>query len=682
MTSLEDLKKLTDSSLLKRQDWIDLTTITSKHQNLFRPCLCSHVNKQGSIFFTKDSKTTYSNPNHTAYGLGPVYNRFKCNAIGCNQSFAPVTMLIRFKEQQEALHSKVGTKRAHSPTMESQSPHENFKPFSWNDAIDGIETTQNSLFHTQTVSTPPITTQSTDDSLYVTSLDESSYMTASHSSTNTTSSQSSTNATSNQSSTKATSSQSTNLNTSQPTIDQTTTKNTSQSTNVTTSQNTVDQITYQPITTESQQNQSTQNTSNDINLKFDKLTDIILTMKSDSDKKINFLLDSFDKLLTKNQTLENKIRDLSNRLQNTESNFRNSSNTTNSTLNESSRMTLSSPLNATTSPLESIAKQIETSPNLNANSWASIARSSQENQSKLAKSKAQATIQNTHRAHLLSGLTKFARNQTNQSTITKSVYVGGFEYLKIREIWKALYEARFQTSRIINIQWIGKTVLDIVVISDYHLQFVSELSLNKRFRILTFNPSYNKNAQSPEHSENAMRSFSVRCIKNILNPYNSHICVSHFKLLSEQYCQQNPDLNKIFTEEWNRAKEALSLKIHTIAAKITNASIQLQTKYDESIDKGMKLDQNLLQKLNPEHPALLFVATPQHDPNLIIPTNNETNNAQRDSSLSIPTNNETNNAQPVSNMTIPTNNESDTEIIIDSIITTAASTVEDGSGAH
>jgi len=146
-----------------------------------------------------------------------------------------------------------------------------------------------------------------------------------------------------------------------------------------------------------------------------------------------------------------------------------------------------------------------------------------------------------------------------------------------------------------------------------------------------------------------MRSFSVRCIKNILNPSNSHICISHFKTLSEQYCQHNPDLNKIFTEEWNRAKETLSLKIETIAAKISDASLKLQTEYNENLEKEMKLDQDLLKKLNPEHPALLCTTEPRHEPNLDTTT---------------------------------TTIESDTEMIIDSIITAAASTVEDGSSAY
>ena len=62
----------------------------------------------------------------------------------------------------------------------------------------------------------------------------------------------------------------------------------------------------------------------------------------------------------------------------------------------------------------------------------------------------------------------------------------------------------------------------------------------------------------------------------------------------------------------------------------------------------MKLDQDTLKKLNPEHPALLCKTLPIQS----------------------------------TNMTPITSNEIDTEMIIDSIMTTADSTVEYGSGAH
>ena len=102
MTTLINLKKLTDSSLLVKEDWILLKYIATTEQTSFRPCLCTNPNKHGSILFTKDSLKTYSNPKHSAHGLGPVYNRFKCSALGCTISFAPVTMLIKYKESQEA----------------------------------------------------------------------------------------------------------------------------------------------------------------------------------------------------------------------------------------------------------------------------------------------------------------------------------------------------------------------------------------------------------------------------------------------------------------------------------------------------------------------------------------------------------------------------------------------------
>ena len=614
MTSLEDLKKLGDSSLLVKEDWILLKYIATTEQNTFRPCLCTNPNKHGSILFTKDSLKTYSNPKHSAYGLGSVYNRFKCSAAGCNNSFAPVTMLLKYKESQEApLINPSTKKRLHSQQHESSTSNREPKAFLWSDVVDDIEMSQlespNSQLNTQLQDTNSYPTSSTSESHHATT--NVSYPTT----------------TSNESHHATTNDE-----------------------NINSEQSITILHTLNP------------NSSNELSLKIDKLTDIIISMKSDADKKINFLLDSFGKLLTHNQALENKIKDLTTRLQTTEDNFTLSNPNLNPTLQKSVKQAIQSPadyLILPTSLVDSTSKHNDSTTN----SWASIARSSPENQSILAKSKAKETIQNTNRAHLLSCLSKVAKNRSNQTINTTSIYVGGFEYLKIREIWKAIYEARFQTSRIINIQWIGKTVLDIVVTSDYHLQFVSELSLNKRFRILTFNPSYNKNAQSTEHSESAMRSFSVRCIKNILNPSNSLICINHFKILSEQYCQQNPDLNKIFTEEWNRAKEAFSLKIETIATKITTASQKLQTEFNEDVEKEMKLDQDILKKLNPEHPALLCKTHPMHESNMTL-----SNHIETDTEMAIDS--------------ILTTADSDMDAITESSITTAASTKEDGSGAH
>ena len=335
-------------------------------------------------------------------------------------------------------------------------------------------------------------------------------------------------------------------------------------------------------------------------LKLDKLTNLILTLKNDSESKMETLLTSFDKLFATNKNLETRITELEKRLSYFEStsiksnipsltnNSNNNNNNSNNTLssnntssnNISSNNNFSNNNSTNNNPTNNFSTTHTTTSNTNNTnntntnntlpSWATIAKSSQNTNSSLANAKARENLIKQKRTKLISNLSKLAKPRLNSQTETKSIYVGGFDFVKLRVIWKALYEAKFQTSRIVNIQWIGRTVVDIVVTSDYHLQFVSELSQNRQFRILNFNPSYNSKAISPEANETAMRKFSIRCIKNILNTSNSTMCINHFKSLADQYCRGNPDLSKIFDEEWNRAQEALSTQTQLRSDKISN----------------------------------------------------------------------------------------------------------------
>lgn len=588
MTStLEALKRMQDSNPLKKEDWILLTKIATNHQHTFRPCLCKFLNKPDSILFTKDSKQTYTNPNHSAYGLGPVYNRFKCTATGCNQSFSPVTMLIRYNDFQQKQSYHLGSKRTLSPTLsekENQPHKENPKSFSWNDNESAI-LTQNVALATQL----------------------ESQLTASRTS----------------------------------------------------------------FTTESNQI-NLQNMNNELSLKMDKLTTILVTMKNDSESKMGFLLNSFDQLLVNNNKLEKQIENLNERLLFAENKLKENE----KYFTSPSYIDTPNPP-STTDTHHHVACTSSSLHNTSTISWASIASSPPEQQQLLAQSKARSTIQKSNRTQLVHSLSKLAKSRTALQSETQSVYIGGFEYVKLREIWKALYTAKFQVSRIVNIQWIGRTVLDIVVTSDYHLQFVSELTLNRKFRILSFNPSCNSKAISPSDNENAMQKFSIRCIKNILNKSNSALCINHFKNLSEKYCQINPKLNEIFTQEWNKANEQLQHQIDSLASQITIAAEQLNSCHDESIGKRMNTDLKSLEKLNPDHPIFLTHKSYYENTSTSHPT---------------PPNYEKDIMNDVEMIETNDSELKDTHIInrISTIIedreissnTIATSTIEDGNGAH
>lgn len=355
-------------------------------------------------------------------------------------------------------------------------------------------------------------------------------------------------------------------------------------------------------------------------------------MKSDSDSKMNFLLDSFDILLKKNQALEKKIEDLEDKFKTiNSSNYISSSNLISSSNYISSKENIL----ITNGPIiPTVSLHSNDLPSLNSESstfhtWASIAKAPPSLQPKLAYQKANQTIRSNQRNDLVSKLSTVAKPRKPSSVTTQSVYVAGFEFLKIRDIWNALFNARFQVSRIINIQWIGKTVLDIVVAEDYQLQFVSELTLNKSFRILNFDPSTNSKAQNPAQQETSMRAFAVRCIKNITNPSNSDACVNHFKAMSENYCQRNQELSKIFNEEWIKSKSSLPL-----------------TGESTTSTSSTTLPSNITTTISIDTPTITSdpttIPNPQYCPNII----------------------------------------SDHDMEDSSSNTTAASTVEDGSGAH
>jgi hypothetical protein len=678
MTTLINLKKLTDSSLLVKEDWILLKYIATTEQNSFRPCLCTNPNKHGSILFTKDSLKTYSNPKHSAHGLGPVYNRFKCSALGCTISFAPVTMLIKYKESQEApLINPSDKKRLYSQQEESRVPARETKSFLWSDVVDDIEMSQlestNSQLNTQLHNTIPYPNNTITDSFHApssVSYPTNATTTESHHGTNatTTKSHQGTNATTTKSH------QGTNATTTKS--HHGTTADSNHSNTVTTTIDTVSPSTtidsFSPSTTIDSVIPST--TTTDLSTKLDTLTTIILSMKTDSDSKMDFLLNSLGKLMSKNQDLEQKLANLSSRLELTEDKLTQISGmkatatlTTPTFSSATNTRTILDSTSYSTMP-ETTTALIQESIT-STNTWASIARANPKDVPTLARAKAQENIRITDRAKLISQLSRVAKPRTIPDTnksISQSVFVAGFDFIKIREIWKALSEARFQVSRIINIQWIGKSVLDIVVYDDYHLQFISELTLNRQFRLLTFNPSCNSRASTPAQNETAMRAFAIRCIKNITNSLNSPTCINHFKTISEEYCSRNPDLSNIFSQEWERIKLntstncAMTIDSTTISVSTTNPNLTTDTCKTTDSTNHSPTTTNI-----------------HHDQRHDMTTNPTTHNLNNDTSIT------TNSTNCDLNGTISSNIDIEMEDTpTESSTTTADSTIEYGSGAH
>ena len=202
--------------------------------------------------------------------------------------------------------------------------------------------------------------------------------------------------------------------------------------------------------------------------------------------------------------------------------------------------------------------------------WAAVAASDN-----LLRQKAKNSINNEQRVQGITALKTLAlTKEKSRTNLTTALYVGGFEFQKLSLIWKALRAARFQISRIVEIQWIGKTVLEIVVASDYHTQFASELIATNSFRILKFDPSSHSKAISTAQSETAMRCFAIRIVKNSLFG-RTDASKNHFQRVGREASLKNPQLKAIISEEWNRGlatKNAEIISLETTLQNFQNSS--------------------------------------------------------------------------------------------------------------
>ena len=340
----------------------------------------------------------------------------------------------------------------------------------------------------------------------------------------------------------------------------------------------------------------TSSTSNHSTLdaKLDKLADMFLEFQRKSlessekhESNFNRMLTSVDTILTKNIALENRVNELTLRLEAMEEKLKSTSDSTSPQNN---------PINNLSQPLDTIDRVEVTS---NQPSWATIAKSTPTERPQLAITKAKLSIARPDRIEGINALSSLASQRLPPkrrpaSGETSAVYFGGFEFQKLRNIWSALKKAKFQASRIVSIQWIGRTVLEFIVDTVYEEQFVAELtsSNNSKFKLLDFDPTKNKQSTSPEQSESVYRAFSMRCVKNILYSENT-VLKNHFESLAHTACTENPQLKSIFDVEYQRCKEELQKEIEEIIYDAVEIGA------DEHPEYGQKMRR--LALVHPEH---------------------------------------------------------------------------------
>ena len=179
------------------------------------------------------------------------------------------------------------------------------------------------------------------------------------------------------------------------------------------------------------------------------------------------------------------------------------------------------------------------------------------------------------------------------SDATSAVYVTGFQWQKLRAIRQALFEARFQFRRIHKVSWIGRTIIGVILATDYKTQFSTEIAAIG-YKIVTIDPTKNSKATDPETALHAKRCFVVRAVRTILSTYSS-IVKSHFTSLIDNGDQ---DIKNIFQEEM---AVALRARDESIAAIVNQ--LKSETRHDPELISE-------LEKLDPSNEFLKTLASP------------------------------------------------------------------------
>jgi hypothetical protein len=207
-------------------------------------------------------------------------------------------------------------------------------------------------------------------------------------------------------------------------------------------------------------------------------------------------------------------------------------------------------------------------------------------------------------------IVKSQPKKSKESMPTAVLHVAGLPFVKYSVIWNLLRRARFQTSRIYNMQWIGKSIVEFIVDETYKIQFEAEI-MEFRGRIIKFDPSKNVKASTPEQATHAKRCFVIRCIKNILYTQN-FLVKNHFEKLVNDAQESDPETKLLMDEEMKKGLETKQISIDSLVSFLTSEEMEA------SIYKSKITD---LRRLAANHPLVLSYTSNS----TIAPTSTSTN---------------------------------------------------------
>jgi hypothetical protein len=304
---------------------------------------------------------------------------------------------------------------------------------------------------------------------------------------------------------------------------------------------------------------------------LDMLTDFrrdTLIMQSKQQTKFDSVFNLLDKVVNKNIELEKKLEQLHDRL----------------IALEGREPTVSPPqLSLPPSNVMSLPS------NPSSVTWAAVASLPPQ----VAVQKATENSQSMSRSNGFIALKNLVKKRTsrtrNDLEDTSVVNITGFEFQKYGPIWKALRAAKFQTSRIHNMQWIGKTVLEFVVSADYKTQFSAEIEV-AGFKVRDFDCSKNVNAVTPQQATLAKTSFVIRVVKNIL--FHSNMAVrGHFQKVADAACAADEETADIYQKEFDKASAVRNDKIATLIDSLVMSELSDED-YAKQIMELCELDSN------------------------------------------------------------------------------------------
>lgn len=191
-------------------------------------------------------------------------------------------------------------------------------------------------------------------------------------------------------------------------------------------------------------------------------------------------------------------------------------------------------------------------------------------------------------------IVKSQPKKSKESLPTSVLHVAGLPFVKYSVIWNLLRKARFQTSRIFNMQWIGKSIVEFIVDESYKIQFEAEI-MEFRGRIITFDPSKNVRASTPDQATHAKRCFVIRCVKNILYSQNI-LVIKHFEKLVNDAQQSDPETKLLLDEEMDKGLKTKQLSIESLVASLTSEELEA------SVYKSKITD---LRRLAANHPLVV-----------------------------------------------------------------------------